>query len=104
MATKKRRRGAVVLISIFALGAWLASGVSAQDTAVDQAFERATQAHQHGDLEGAVRAGLDEHRAGLIVSSSRAICYASAGDDFQEAARAAAVGFRDAIEQVRHEA
>jgi orotidine-5'-phosphate decarboxylase len=59
---------------------------------------------QAGDLEGAVRAGLDEHRAGLIVSSSRAICYASAGDDFQEAARAAAVGFRDAIEQVRHEA
>ncbi|MEX1158359.1 MAG: orotidine-5'-phosphate decarboxylase, partial [Thermomicrobiales bacterium] len=49
---------------------------------------------QQGDLAAAVRAGLDSKRAGLIVSASRAICYASTGPDFQDAARAAATSLR----------
>ena len=36
-------------------------------------------------------------RTGLLLSSSRAILYASAGDDFADAARAVAVATRDAI-------
>lgn len=57
---------------------------------------------QAGDLEAAVRAGVDEHGGGLLLNASRAICYASAGPDFQEAAHAAARGIRDAIERVRY--
>jgi orotidine-5'-phosphate decarboxylase len=56
---------------------------------------------QAGDLEAATRAGLDADRAGLIISSSRAICYASAGNDFQDAARSVAQRLRDEINQVR---
>src|ERR1044072_6396015 len=82
MAIKKRRRGAVVLISIFALGTWLAGRVSAQDPAVDQAFERATQAHQNGDLEGAVRgytAILEKYPARVDVRSNLGAAYSALG-------------------------
>ncbi|RIK44344.1 MAG: orotidine-5'-phosphate decarboxylase [Chloroflexi bacterium] len=57
---------------------------------------------QAGDLEAAVRAGVDERGGGLLLNASRAITYASSGADFQEAARAVAVGLRDAIERVRY--
>ena len=43
---------------------------------------------QGGDIEASVRRGSTGPGTGLIVSSSRAILYASAGDDFAEAARA----------------
>ena len=52
---------------------------------------------QHGDLAASVQAGSTGPGAGLIVSSSRAILYASPGDDFADAARAAAITTRDAI-------
>ena len=52
---------------------------------------------QRGDLEASVRAGSTGHGTGLIVSSSRAILYASRDDDFAAAARAAAIATRDAI-------
>lgn len=45
---------------------------------------------QGGDPATVVEHGADRRGRGLIVSSSRAILYASAGDDFAEAARAAA--------------
>src|ERR1041385_3095633 len=92
MAIKKRRRGAVVLISIFALGTCLAGRVSAQDTAVDQAFERATQAHQNGDLEGAVRgytAILEKYPARVDVRSNLGAAYSALGR------------YEDAIEQYK---
>lgn len=57
---------------------------------------------QAGDLEAAVRAGVDERGGGLLLNASRAISFASSGSDFQEAARAAALALRDAIEQVRY--
>jgi orotidine-5'-phosphate decarboxylase len=44
-----------------------------------------------------VRAGSSGPGRGLLCSSSRAILYASRGADFAEAARAAAVATRDAI-------
>jgi tetratricopeptide (TPR) repeat protein len=82
MAIKKRRRGAVVLISIFAVGTWLTGRVSAQDTAVDQAFERATQSHQNGDLEGAIRgytAILEKYPARVDVRSNLGAAYSALG-------------------------
>jgi orotidine-5'-phosphate decarboxylase len=52
-------------------------------------------------LEAAVRVGLDAAGGGLLLNASRAICYASDGADFQDAARAAALRLRDAIEAAR---
>lgn len=56
---------------------------------------------QEGDLEDAVRAGLDSMGYGILVNSSRGITYASDGVDFQSAARASAIELRDRINQVR---
>jgi orotidine-5'-phosphate decarboxylase len=52
---------------------------------------------QRGDLAASVRAGSSAPGVGLLCSSSRAILYASGGDDFADAARAAALETRDAI-------
>ena len=57
---------------------------------------------QGGDTVAAVQAGLDANRAGILVSTSRAISYASAGPDFQAAARAAAESLRTQINAVRN--
>ncbi|MDQ6833098.1 MAG: orotidine-5'-phosphate decarboxylase [Chloroflexota bacterium] len=56
---------------------------------------------QGGDLEGAVRAGMDRHGAGILVSASRSVLYASSGEDYADAARAEAVRLRDAINAAR---
>ncbi len=56
---------------------------------------------QEGDLETAIQAGFDANGAGLIVNASRAISYASNGNDFQDAARAEALRLRDQIEASR---
>jgi orotidine-5'-phosphate decarboxylase len=58
---------------------------------------------QEGDLEAAVRAGVDGAGGGLVVNASRGVIYASNGDDWQSAARAAALALRDAIEAARRE-
>ena len=82
MAIQKRRRGAVVLFSIFALGALFGGRVLAQDPAVDQAFERATQQHQNGDLQGAIRgylAILEKHPARVDVRSNLGAAYSALG-------------------------
>ncbi len=56
---------------------------------------------QGGDVEAAVKAGMNAEREGLIVNSSRAILYASQGEDFAEAAFAAARATREAINAAR---
>ena len=61
---------------------------------------------QAGDLEAAVRAGIDATRAGLIVNASRGVLYAPpvASADrphWAEGARVAAIELRDAINAVR---
>jgi orotidine-5'-phosphate decarboxylase len=56
---------------------------------------------QGADVAQAVRAGEDARGTGLIVSSSRAILYASAGDDFAPAARAATEALRQEINRSR---
>ena len=57
---------------------------------------------QGGDLEGSVRAGMDARGAGLLISASRSVLYASSGDDYADAARAEASRLRDAINAARH--
>jgi orotidine-5'-phosphate decarboxylase len=52
---------------------------------------------QEGALADAVRAGVDGEAAGIIVSASRGVTYASKSADFAEAARAAALKLRDEI-------
>ena len=56
---------------------------------------------QGGDIEAAVRAGLDADGAGLVINSSRAILYAGSGESFAQHARRAAIEARDAIEAAR---
>lgn len=55
---------------------------------------------QGGDAIATVRAGWRSD-APIIVNSSRAICYASDGDDFANAARRVALQTRDALEAAK---
>jgi orotidine-5'-phosphate decarboxylase len=55
---------------------------------------------QGGDAAATVRAGWRAD-APIVVNSSRAICYASGGDDFAEAARREALRTRDALEAAK---
>ena len=52
---------------------------------------------QGGDVAATVEAGADRAGFGMVISSSRAVLYASGGADFAEAARAEAIATRDAI-------
>lgn len=88
MATKVGRRKAVGFISLvgwlFILGAVFAGPVSGQpqSAAVEQEFERATQLHQSGDLQGAVRgylAILANHPARVDVRSNLGAAYSALG-------------------------
>jgi orotidine-5'-phosphate decarboxylase len=58
---------------------------------------------QQGDIWATVNAGLDARGAGIVVSASRAVTYASKGDDWQQAARDAAIELRDRLEAARAE-
>ena len=56
---------------------------------------------QGGDIDAAVTAGMTDARDGMVINSGRAILYASAQDDWREAARKAAQTTRDAINAAR---
>jgi orotidine-5'-phosphate decarboxylase len=56
---------------------------------------------QGGDLEAAVKAGLDASGGGTLISSSRGIIYAGEGRDFARSARVAAQSLRDQINEIR---
>ncbi len=56
---------------------------------------------QGGDVEAIVRSGLDRARAGLLISASRSILYASDEGHFAEAARDATRALRDTINRFR---
>jgi orotidine-5'-phosphate decarboxylase len=55
---------------------------------------------QGGDLERAVRNGIDAHNRGIIINSSRGIIYAGKGADFALEARKAAETLRNEINTV----
>jgi orotidine-5'-phosphate decarboxylase len=52
---------------------------------------------QGGDVAATVAAGRTDDGFGMVINSSRAVLYASAGADFAEAARRVAIATRDAI-------
>jgi orotidine-5'-phosphate decarboxylase len=56
---------------------------------------------QGGDVEQVVANGRTRSGTGLVISSSRAILYASAGEDFARAARAATASLREKINTSR---
>jgi len=56
---------------------------------------------QGGDIEAAVKAGVDSRRTGMVINSSRAILYAGSKEDFAQAARNEARRTRDEINRVR---
>lgn len=56
---------------------------------------------QGGDLKAAVEAAMDSNGHGFLINVSSAICHASTGDDFVEAADAAAVQYIKDIEDIR---
>ena len=58
---------------------------------------------QGGELEEAVKAGVDQSGRLALVNSSRGIIYASRGADFADAARLAAASLRDSINAVLDE-
>lgn len=55
---------------------------------------------QGGDLTSAILNGVDSHGRSVIISSSRAIIYASRCSDFPDAAREAALLLRGSINQI----
>ncbi len=56
---------------------------------------------QGADIDQVVRCGQTPAGTGLLVSSSRAILYASAGEDFASAARAATLSLKESINRTR---
>ena len=56
---------------------------------------------QGGDVEAVVKNGRTADGSGLMISSSRAILYASKGDDYADAAATAAKVLRDGINRHR---
>ncbi|CAM5277956.1 Orotidine 5'-phosphate decarboxylase OS=Eoetvoesiella caeni OX=645616 GN=pyrF PE=3 SV=1 [Eoetvoesiella caeni] len=56
---------------------------------------------QGGDIPATVKAGSNQRGTGMMINSSRAILYASGGDDWREAAARAALATRDAINAAR---
>jgi orotidine-5'-phosphate decarboxylase len=56
---------------------------------------------QGGDVAAVVHNGKNSHGSGLVISSSRAILYASNDEDFANAARQAAQALRDEINRCR---
>jgi orotidine-5'-phosphate decarboxylase len=56
---------------------------------------------QGGDIEAVVRNGQTIDGTGLLISSSRAILYASGDESFATAARNATLGMRDSINDFR---
>lgn len=56
---------------------------------------------QGGDVLATVQAGCNAAGTGMLINSSRAILYASQGDDWRDAAKAVALQTRDAINAAR---
>ena len=56
---------------------------------------------QGGDLEASLNSGLNDRGTGVLINSSRGIIYASNGDDFQDAAKAASLRLHDQISDYR---
>lgn len=56
---------------------------------------------QGGDIEQTVRGGKNDKGSGMIVSTSRAVIFASSGEDFAQKAREEAITLKDTINLYR---
>jgi orotidine-5'-phosphate decarboxylase len=56
---------------------------------------------QGGDLEKTVKAGVDIHKTGAVITASRSIIFASSGMDYAQKARDEAQKLRDSINTFR---
>ena len=56
---------------------------------------------QAGEAEATVKAGKDSRNQGMVINSSRGIIFASSGEDYAEAARAATQKLHDQINRYR---
>lgn len=56
---------------------------------------------QGGDIEASLKAGLNSTGRGMIISTSRAVIYASDGEDYADFARAKAIELNNEINQYR---
>lgn len=56
---------------------------------------------QGGDLDQALSAALDQHRAGLLINVSRSVLYAASDASYASAARAEAIRTNTAINAIR---
>ena len=54
-----------------------------------------------GDINACVQSGMNAQKTGMVINSSRAVLYASSGEDFKEKAREVAMQTRDAINAAR---
>ena len=73
---------------------------SLRELCPDMAFLIPGVGAQGGDLDAAVRSGVDTKGRLAIISSSRQVIYASSGSDFAQAAREEATRLRDEINGV----
>jgi len=72
-----------------------------RETLVDVPFLVPGVGAQGGDVESIIKYGQTKDGNGLIISSSRAVLYASSGDDFAEASRKVASELKDEINGYR---
>lgn len=56
---------------------------------------------QGGSAQEVIEAGADASGGGLLINASRAVLYASSGDDYAEAARQQAEALRQSLEEAR---
>lgn len=56
---------------------------------------------QGGDVQKTVTSGINSKKAGMIISTSRAIIFASSGKDYAEKAREEAIALRNQINKYR---
>jgi orotidine-5'-phosphate decarboxylase len=57
---------------------------------------------QGGDVEKTIKAGINSKNSGLIINSSRAIIYASTGEDFAQKAREETLKLKEQINKFRN--
>jgi tetratricopeptide (TPR) repeat protein len=82
MAFKVGRRAAAVVFLFIAVGLFAGVSLAQEPSAIDRDFDRATQLHQSGDLQGAVRgylAILANHPARVDVRSNLGAAYSALG-------------------------
>lgn len=72
-----------------------------RDLAGDMTFLVPGIGAQGGDIEKTVKAGLNSHKKGMIINSSRGIIFASNGTDFAEKARQEAQQLQNEINRYR---